>query len=101
AMRDSGRGGSIVNISSIHEDVAFPGFTSYCVSKGGMRMLMRNAAVEQDPGQQRGARSDRHPDQRRNPPGSGEGRGGSADRAARADGKAGGGRTGGGFPRLR
>jgi glucose 1-dehydrogenase len=46
AMRDLGRGGSIVNISSIHEDVAFPGFTSYCVSKGGLRMLMRNAAVE-------------------------------------------------------
>jgi glucose 1-dehydrogenase len=46
AMRDSGRGGSIVNISSIHEDVPFPGFTSYCVSKGGLRMLMRNAAVE-------------------------------------------------------
>ena len=46
AMRDAGRGGSIVNISSIHEDVPFPGFTSYCVSKGGLRMLMRNAAVE-------------------------------------------------------
>jgi glucose 1-dehydrogenase len=46
AMRDSGRGGSIVNVSSIHEDVPFPGFTSYCVSKGGLRMLMRNAAVE-------------------------------------------------------
>ncbi|HET8606215.1 MAG TPA: glucose 1-dehydrogenase [Gaiellaceae bacterium] len=49
AMRDSGRGGSIVNISSIHEDVAFPGFASYCASKGGLRMLMRNAAVELAP----------------------------------------------------
>jgi glucose 1-dehydrogenase len=46
SMRDTGKGGSIVNISSIHEDVAFPGFTSYCVSKGGLRMLMRNASVE-------------------------------------------------------
>ena len=46
AMRDSGRGGSIVNISSIHEDVPFPGFTPYCAAKGGMRMMMRNAAVE-------------------------------------------------------
>jgi glucose 1-dehydrogenase len=46
SLRDGGRGGSIVNISSIHEDVPFPGFTSYCVSKGGLRMLMRNAAVE-------------------------------------------------------
>jgi len=48
-MRDSGKGGSIVNISSIHEDVAFPGFSSYCASKGGLRMLMRNAAVELAP----------------------------------------------------
>jgi glucose 1-dehydrogenase len=46
SLRDRGHGGSIVNISSIHEDVPFPGFTSYCVSKGGLRMLMRNAAVE-------------------------------------------------------
>ena len=46
AMRDSGRGGSIVNISSIHEDVAFPGYTPYCAAKGGMRMMMRNASVE-------------------------------------------------------
>jgi glucose 1-dehydrogenase len=48
-MRDSGQGGSIVNISSIHEDVAFPGFASYCTSKGGLRMLMRDAAVELAP----------------------------------------------------
>ena len=45
-MRDSGKGGSIVNISSIHEDVPFPGYTPYCVAKGGMRMMMRNAAIE-------------------------------------------------------
>jgi glucose 1-dehydrogenase len=48
-MRDSGKGGSIVNISSIHEDVAFPGFTSYCAAKGGLRMVMRNAALELAP----------------------------------------------------
>src|SRR5947209_7619160 len=41
-----GRGGSIVNISSIHEDQTFPGFTPYCAAKGGLRMLMRNAALE-------------------------------------------------------
>src|ERR1700694_5139996 len=45
-MRDSGRGGWIVNISSIHEDVPFPGFTPYCAAKGGLRMMMRNAAIE-------------------------------------------------------
>ena len=44
AMKE--RGGSIVNISSIHEDATFPGFTPYCAAKGGMRMLMRNAALE-------------------------------------------------------
>lgn len=39
-------GGSIVNVSSIHEDTPFPGFSAYCAAKGGLRMLMRNAAVE-------------------------------------------------------
>src|SRR6202521_4610370 len=48
-MRGSGKGGSIVNISSIHEDVAFPGFTPYCAAKGGLRMVMRNAALELAP----------------------------------------------------
>ena len=47
-MRDHG-GGSIVNISSIHEDVTFPGFTPYCAAKGGMRMMMRNMALELAP----------------------------------------------------
>lgn len=43
------RGGKIVNISSVHEDLPFPNFTSYCVSKGGLRMLMRNLAIELAP----------------------------------------------------
>ncbi|QNI32322.1 glucose 1-dehydrogenase [Alloacidobacterium dinghuense] len=38
--------GRVVNISSIHEDIVLPGHTSYCASKGGLRMLMRNLAVE-------------------------------------------------------
>jgi len=46
AMRDAGHGGSVVNISSIHEDFPFPGYTPYAVSKGGLRMLMRNLADE-------------------------------------------------------
>jgi glucose 1-dehydrogenase len=45
-MKDSGAGGSIVNISSIHEDLPFPGFAPYCAAKGGLRMLMRDMAVE-------------------------------------------------------
>ena len=43
------RGGRVINISSVHEDMAFPGFSTYCVSKGGLRMLMRNLAVELGP----------------------------------------------------
>jgi glucose 1-dehydrogenase len=39
----------VINISSVHEDMAFPGFATYCTSKGGVRMLMRNLAVELGP----------------------------------------------------
>jgi glucose 1-dehydrogenase len=41
--------GRVINISSVHEDMAFPGFASYCASKGGLRMLMRDLAVELGP----------------------------------------------------
>ncbi|HEY5054796.1 MAG TPA: glucose 1-dehydrogenase [Acidobacteriaceae bacterium] len=41
--------GRVVNISSVHEDMVFPHFASYAASKGGMRMLMRNLAVELGP----------------------------------------------------
>jgi len=41
--------GRIINISSVHEDMAFPGFATYCASKGGLRMLMRDLAVELGP----------------------------------------------------
>jgi glucose 1-dehydrogenase len=47
-MKESG-GGSIVNISSIHEDFPFPSYTPYVAAKGGLRMLMRNAALELAP----------------------------------------------------
>jgi glucose 1-dehydrogenase len=40
------RRGKIINVSSVHEDLPFPNFTAYCVSKGGVRMLTRNLAVE-------------------------------------------------------
>lgn len=43
------RTGKIINISSTHEEMAFPHFTSYCVSKGGVKMMMRNLAVELGP----------------------------------------------------
>ena len=43
------RTGKIINISSVHEEMAFPHFTSYCASKGGVKMMMRNLAVELGP----------------------------------------------------
>ncbi|MDD5351344.1 MAG: glucose 1-dehydrogenase [Chthoniobacteraceae bacterium] len=43
------RPGKIINISSIHEDLPFPHFASYCASKGGLRMLMRDLAMELAP----------------------------------------------------
>ncbi|MGH7684648.1 MAG: SDR family NAD(P)-dependent oxidoreductase, partial [Vulcanimicrobiaceae bacterium] len=45
-MIAQGGGGRIINVSSVHEDWPMPGNTAYCVSKGGMRMLTRTAAVE-------------------------------------------------------
>lgn len=48
-LRDAKKPGRIVNISSVHEDMAFPGFATYCCSKGGLRMLMRDLAVELGP----------------------------------------------------
>jgi glucose 1-dehydrogenase len=48
-LRDTKRPGRIVNISSVHEDMVFPGFATYCCSKGAMRMLMRDLAMELGP----------------------------------------------------
>ena len=45
-MIKQGQGGRIIFTSSIHEDVPFPQYASYCAAKGGERMLMRNLAVE-------------------------------------------------------
>lgn len=45
-LRETKRSGKIINISSVHEELAFPHFTTYCTSKGGMMMMMRNLAVE-------------------------------------------------------
>jgi glucose 1-dehydrogenase len=41
--------GRVINISSVHEDMVFPHFATYAASKGAMRMLMRNLAVELGP----------------------------------------------------
>ena len=43
------RSGKVINISSVHEELPFPHFTSYCMSKGGMKMMTRNLAIELAP----------------------------------------------------
>jgi glucose 1-dehydrogenase len=48
-LRDAKKPGRVINISSVHEDMVFPHFATYCASKGGMRMLMRDLAVELGP----------------------------------------------------
>lgn len=48
-LRQKERSGRIINISSVHEELPFPNFASYCASKGGLRMLTRNLAVELGP----------------------------------------------------
>ncbi len=41
--------GTVINISSVHEDLAFPGYAAYCAAKGGLRMLCRDLALELAP----------------------------------------------------
>jgi glucose 1-dehydrogenase len=48
-LLDANKPGRVINISSVHEDMVFPHFASYCASKGGIRMLMRDLAVELGP----------------------------------------------------
>src|SRR6202011_1263121 len=45
-MIKQGGGGRIINITSVHEDWPMPDNTTYCLSKGGMRMLTRTAGLE-------------------------------------------------------
>lgn len=42
-------GGVIVNISSVHEFIPWPGYAHYCASKSGMKLLMETAARELAP----------------------------------------------------
>lgn len=48
-MVKQGKGGKLLFISSVHEDIPFPEYTAYCASKGGVRMMMRNLAMELAP----------------------------------------------------
>jgi glucose 1-dehydrogenase len=42
-------GGKVINVSSVHEELPFPHFASYCASKGGLKMLTRDLAIELAP----------------------------------------------------
>ena len=46
AMRDQGGGGAIVNIASVAGTTALMGSSDYCVSKAGVWMLTKCAAIE-------------------------------------------------------
>jgi glucose 1-dehydrogenase len=48
-MVAQGDPGRIINVSSVHEDLAMPTNSPYCATKGGVRMLMRTLAVELAP----------------------------------------------------
>lgn len=48
-LKSNHRLGKIINISSVHEELPFPHFTAYCASKGGLKMMMRNLAIELAP----------------------------------------------------
>src|SRR5260370_15034388 len=41
--------GKIINVSSVHEELPFPHFTSYCPSKGGMKIIMRHLSLTLPP----------------------------------------------------
>lgn len=47
-MAEAG-GGVVINMSSVHEFIPWPGFAHYCASKGAIKLLMETAARELAP----------------------------------------------------
>jgi NAD(P)-dependent dehydrogenase (short-subunit alcohol dehydrogenase family) len=45
-MVSAGRGGRIVNVTSVHEHVPLPGSSAYCAAKGGLGMLTKVMALD-------------------------------------------------------
>jgi NAD(P)-dependent dehydrogenase (short-subunit alcohol dehydrogenase family) len=45
-MVDQGRGGRIVNVTSVHEHVPLEGSSAYCAAKGGLGLLTKVMALE-------------------------------------------------------
>lgn len=48
-MLARGQGGRVIQITSVHEEACSAGGAAYCVSKGGLRNLMRSQAIELSP----------------------------------------------------
>jgi glucose 1-dehydrogenase len=48
-MRDRKSRGTIVNISSVHEQIAWERFSHYCASKGGLKLFAQSIAKELAP----------------------------------------------------
>lgn len=49
AMIAADRPGTIVNISSVHERIPWPGYSHYCASKGGLKLMAQTLARELAP----------------------------------------------------
>ncbi len=43
------RPGKVINMSSVHEELPFPHFAAYSMSKGGLKMMTRTLAIELAP----------------------------------------------------
>jgi NAD(P)-dependent dehydrogenase (short-subunit alcohol dehydrogenase family) len=48
-MAATGRGGRIVNVTSVHEHVPLPESAAYCAAKGGLGLLTKSMALELAP----------------------------------------------------
>ncbi|MYW19486.1 SDR family oxidoreductase [Streptomyces sp. SID161] len=48
-MIDQGRGGRIINVTSVHEHIPITGGSTYCVAKSGLGMLTKVMAMELAP----------------------------------------------------
>jgi glucose 1-dehydrogenase len=48
-LRETKRPGRIINVSSVHEELPFPHFSTYCATKGALKMLCRDLSIELAP----------------------------------------------------
>ncbi len=48
-LQETKRGGTIINITSVHEELPFPNFAAYGMSKAAVKLLTRDLAIELAP----------------------------------------------------